>query len=210
MEWSSQQAQQVSTSQADDAFGTSQSEQNRALSSSALPVSYVPAPPARLMSKRMSQKQQSQLRPLPPEHGLLHPNTGATASNAASTFNQAHARLDAVQDSQTNVHRQSHYSSMHVSQDAAQPLQPDAQMCSQQGSGLHLPAIPQWTFAAVSTCTQGMARDRDFTDKQQALGEVDVGGIVLTHPSKPSRFTFWLMRVCSNHYQASNLPCCNL
>lgn len=201
MEWSSQPAQQASTSHA---FGTSQSEQNGTPKSTALPVSYMPPPPARLMSKRISQTQQSQLRPLPPEHGLLHPSTGATASSAASTFNQAHAGLDAMQALQTNVHGQSQYSSMHVSQDVAQLLQPDAQTFSQQGSGLNLPAIPQWTSAAVTTSTQGLARDRDFTDKQQALGELDVGGIVLSHPSKPSRFTFRLVHAQQSH-QASNL-----
>ena len=83
---------------------------------------------------------------------------------------------------------------MPVSQNAAQPLQSDAQMYSQRGLNLQLPVIPQWTSAAVSISAQAFARDRDFTDKQQALGEVDVGGIVLSHPSKPSRSTFRLVQ----------------
>ena len=186
--------QQASTSPAHNAHDNSQHEHNSTQLSSTLPVSFMPAPPARLLSKRISSSQQSQLRPLPPEHGVLRFSTDSNSSNAAIGFNSAppDQGTGRAQPISNDIPLHSGHSPAQSGQGMLQPWQPHAHVYNQQGSDLQLPSIPQWTPAAVSTSGQRMARDRDFSDKQQALGLIDVSDSVLSHPSKPSRSTLRL------------------
>lgn len=192
MDWTAEQAQKASTSPAHHAHNDSQHEDSSTQLSSTLPVSFMPAPPARLLLKRSSQ--QSQLRPLPPEHGVQRFSTDSNSSNAAICFNGAppDQGTGQTQPKLTEVPLHNGYSPAQSGQGILQPWQPHAQVYNQQGSDLQLPSIPQWTPAAVNTSGQRMARDRDFSDKQQALGLVDANDTVLSHASKPSRSTLRL------------------
>lgn len=132
-----------------------------------LPPSLLPAPPARLLSRRIPGLQQSQQLP---REQLLHSVSGGTMNSAALGLDQRYAGPTQTEQSR-------------------------AQAQGPQAPELQLPAIPRWNPAAVSIPDQG-PKERDFVDKQQALQEVNVNGMVLSDSSKPSRFTFKLLH-CS-------------